>query len=189
MFPLSKCRRVTVGFVVLVLLLAGGLYFALKSLTPAIEPAAKIDPRAVATLFAARLADTRGHPQALADWRGKVLVVNFWASWCPPCTKALPVVSRFVAAHRDVAAIGLAVMQPKAQDAERFASEHDPGFPLAWLDADATQRLTRITGKLVGIPFTWLIAPDGTLHRYWYGGFDAAQLEQIMREAGYPKKP
>ena len=125
----------------------------------------------------------------LSAQRGKWVLVYYWASWCPPCTKALPVVSRFVAAHRDVAAIGLAVMQPKAQDAERFASEHDPGFPLAWLDADATQRLTRITGKLVGIPFTWLIAPDGTLHRYWYGGFDAAQLEQIMREAGYPKKP
>ena len=125
----------------------------------------------------------------LSAQRGKWVLVYYWACWCPPCTKALPVVSRFVAAHRDVAAIGLAVMQPKAQDAERFASEHDPGFPLAWLDADATQRLTRITGKLVGIPFTWLIAPDGTLHRYWYGGFDAAQLEQIMREAGYPKKP
>ena len=125
----------------------------------------------------------------LSAQRGKWVLVYYWASWCPPCTKALPVVSRFVAAHRDVAAIGLAVMQPKAQDAERFASAHDPGFPLAWLDADATQRLTRITGKLVGIPFTWLIAPDGTLHRYWYGGFDAAQLEQIMREAGYPKKP
>ena len=125
----------------------------------------------------------------LSAQRGKWVLVYYWASWCPPCTKALPVVSRFVAAHRDVAAIGLAVMQPKAQDAERFASEHDPGFPLAWLDADATQRLTRITGKLVGIPFTWLIAPDGTLHRYWYGGFDAAQLELIMREAGYPKKP
>ena len=98
----------------------------------------------------------------LSAQRGKWVLVYYWASWCPPCTKAMPVVSRFVAAHRDVAAIGLAVMQPKAQDAERFASAHDPGFPLAWLDADATQRLTRITGKLVGIPFTWLIAPDGT---------------------------
>lgn len=125
----------------------------------------------------------------LSAQRGKWVLVYYWASWCPPCTKAMPVVSRFVAAHRDVAAIGLAVMQPKAQDAGRFASEHDPGFPLAWLDADTTQRLTGITGKLVGIPFTWLIAPDGTLHRYWYGGFDDAQLEQIMREAGYPKRP
>ena len=106
----------------------------------------------------------------LSAQRGKWVLVYYWSGTDRP------------ASFR-------AVMQPKAQDAERFASEHDPGFPLAWLDADATQRLTRITGKLVGIPFTWLIAPDGTLHRYWYGGFDAAQLEQIMREAGYPKKP
>ena len=123
----------------------------------------------------------------LSAQRGKWVLVYYWASWCPPCTKALPVVSRFVAAHRDVAAIGLAVMQPKAQDAERFASEHDPGFPLAWLDADATQRLTRITGKLVGIPFTWLIAPDGTTKRKYTGPVTARMLEDDIAAFGGPK--
>ena len=176
---MSKSRFLRAAAFALALLCAAGMALA----APKVEtPEAAQRPEIEVTPFS-------GPAFHLSAQRGKWVLVYYWASWCPPCTKALPVVSRFVAAHRDVAAIGLAVMQPKAQDAERFASEHDPGFPLAWLDADATQRLTRITGKLVGIPFTWLIAPDGTLHRYWYGGFDAAQLEQIMREAGYPKKP
>lgn len=44
----------------------------------------------VARLLAASLPDTEGKPQALAQWRGKVMVVNFWATWCPPCLEEIP---------------------------------------------------------------------------------------------------
>lgn len=122
----------------------------------------------------------------MAVQRGKWVLVYFWASWCPPCTAAMPAISDFVGTHNDVAAIGLAVLEPNKQGSVQFGSSHPPGFPLAWLDAAATKN---IAGNLMGIPVTWLIAPDGTLRQTWSGGYKAAELTQLMRDAGYPDKP
>ena len=90
--PVARCTGWAVmslpaGFsssTVAVLALAGG-YFArlwLATDSPAQDPGE--------VLLAARLNDPTGQPQAMAQWQGKVLVVNFWATWCPPCLKEIP---------------------------------------------------------------------------------------------------
>ncbi len=183
MFPLSKCRRVTVGFVVLVLLLAGGLYFALKSLTPAIEPAAKIDPRAVATLFAARLADTRGHPQALADWRGKVLVVNFWASWCPPCREEIPAFSRLQRKYRDngVQFVGLAV--ENVQKVAAFADPLPISYPMLVAENEGNDMMRQLGNATLGLPYTVVVDRGGKIVFTHLGRLDEAKLDAFLGQA------
>lgn len=123
----------------------------------------------------------------LAAQRGKWVLVNYWATWCPPCTASLPAISSFVAVHADVAAIGVATAatQPRHGDVTAYAQEHPLDFPLAWIDTDQAQRLL---GTSSAIPVTWLIAPDGTLVRTWTGQFDAAELGRIMQAAGYGDK-
>ena len=68
-----------VGFIAL----AGGWYFGGRARLDA-------DPAGGKTLLGVSLPDTRGQEQALAQWKGKVLVVNFWATWCVPCREEMP---------------------------------------------------------------------------------------------------
>ena len=71
-------RSLLTGTAVLLLAAASSLFL----LTTKKESESR---QAIDRLFATTLADERGQPQALAQWRGKILVVNFWATWCPPC--------------------------------------------------------------------------------------------------------
>ena len=87
------------------LALAGGAALALWDQTP----------RDASTLLSLSLPDTSGHQQELAQWRGKVMVVNFWATWCEPCRAEMP---EFVKIQRELGPkglqfVGIAVDQPE----------------------------------------------------------------------------
>lgn len=121
----------------------------------------------------------------LAAHRGQWVLVNYWATWCAPCTTSLRVLSGYANAHANVAVIGIAgaLLQPQRSDVAVWGKAHPLHFPLAWVDATQANSLV---GDLRAIPLTWLIAPDGTLVRSFYGQFDLAQLDHIMQAAGYP---
>lgn len=124
-----------------------------------------------------------GKPFSLAAQRGKWVIINYWATWCRPCTASMPVLSRFVAAHGDVTAIGL-VYRDDQQKVANYAQEHALQYPLASLDSSRPQQPF---GNLIAIPMTYLIAPDGTWVKSWMGQFDGGQLAQAMKDAGYGK--
>ena len=91
----------------LVLLVAAGL-LAYRMLAPA-EEITSPSPSGVPALFAATFPDQDGKAQALSQWRGKVVVVNFWATWCPPCKEEMPELSHFQEKYRarDVVVLGI----------------------------------------------------------------------------------
>lgn len=126
-----------------------------------------------------------GKPFSLAAERGKWVLVNYWATWCGPCTASMPALSQFVATHRDVAAIGLTYGESSRQSVVDYANGHTYQYPLAWLDSSHAQQPF---GAMSAIPMTYLIAPDGTWVKSWMGQFDASQLAQVMKDAGYDSK-
>jgi len=97
-------------------------------------------------------------PVAMAELRGKVVLVNFWASWCLECRPEMPRLERL---HREFAAQGLAVIAVNAREdreaVRRYAKELSLTFPLV-LDPDG-----KITGAygVVGLPTTFVVARDG----------------------------
>ncbi len=99
-----------------------------------------------------------GQSVSLAALRGKVVVVNFWASWCLECRGEMPAFERL---HHDFAARGLAVVAVNAREATtevgRYAKELRLSFPLV-LDSDGD--INRAYG-VVGLPTTFVIARDG----------------------------
>jgi thiol-disulfide isomerase/thioredoxin len=127
---------------------------------PATPPIAADDP-AVTALWALRLERPEGGELALATLRGKPLVLNFWATWCPPCLREMPALDRF---HQAFAAkgwqvLGVAIDGPTPVRA--FLAKTPVGFPIGLGGLDGTE-LVRSLGNLQGgLPFTVLVAADG----------------------------
>src|SRR5690606_4826323 len=76
-------------------------YFAGQRFDAADNAPEGVSAHAVDTLLALTLPDTEGSEQSLGDWRGNVMVVNFWATWCPPCIKEIPEFSAVSRRHAD----------------------------------------------------------------------------------------
>ena len=151
--------------------LVGGIAFALFDRAP---------PRNADALLALSLPDPSGTAQPLAQWRGKVLVVNFWATWCDPCREEMP---EFVQAQSELGArglqfVGIAVDQP--EKVRRFASELKLNYPALIAGYD-TVELTRPLGNdLAALPFTVIIDRQGRLVRAKMGRLKPDELRSIV---------
>lgn len=109
----------------------------------------------------------------LADHKGNWVILNFWATWCSPCIKELPELSRFVSAHRNVRAIGLAYEDTEADEIRAFLARHPVSFPIAQVDTFDPPKSLQVPR---GLPTTYLIAPDGSIAKTFTGPIDEAML-------------
>jgi cytochrome c biogenesis protein CcmG/thiol:disulfide interchange protein DsbE len=117
----------------------------------------------------------------LADYRGKALVLNFWASWCEPCKEEAPLLEETWQRYRDE---GLVVIGIDAQDfrtdAQRFVDRYGLTYPIAF-DGHGSS-LGRFGNT--GFPETWFVGRDGRLvGEHIVGPFDREQLEANVRAA------
>jgi len=113
----------------------------------------------------------------LAAHRGQWVIVNFWATWCVPCIKEMPDISRFVAAHRNVAAIGLAYEDSEPEDIKAFLAKHPVAYPIAQVTLDEP---LKDFDEPRGLPTTYLIGPDGKVAKPIVGPVTEASLEALV---------
>jgi thiol-disulfide isomerase/thioredoxin len=119
-----------------------------------------------------------GKPYDLAQERGKYVIVNYWATWCVPCIKEMPDISRFVTAHKDkVAAIGLAYEDTDKADIQAFLAKHPVSYPIAQVTLD---KPVKDFDEPRGLPTTWLIGPDGKVAKRFVGPVTEASLGEAI---------
>ena len=139
------------------------------------------NPAAVQALLAAPLPDLKGERQALESWRGRVLVVNFWATWCAPCREEIPEFVRMQERHgaRGLQFVGIAIDQPeKVKD---FAREFGINYPLLVGGIDMLP-LMREAGNRIGVlPFTLVLDRQGNVAKRHPGTMKEAELEAIIQ--------
>jgi thiol-disulfide isomerase/thioredoxin len=109
----------------------------------------------------------------LAAQHGKWVIVNFWATWCVPCIKEMPDISRFVASHKNVSAIGLAYDDSELADIKAFVAKHPVVYPIAQVTLD---KPLKDFDEPRGLPTTYLIGPDGKVAKRFIGPVTAASL-------------
>lgn len=122
----------------------------------------------------------------LSAERGRWVIVNFWATWCGPCIEEMPAISKFVASHKNVTAIGLAWDNSPRADIVKFANKHPVDYPLAQVPTD------RAPGGFpapLGLPTSYLVAPDGHIAKPFIGPVTAKLLAQAIAEATVAGKP
>ncbi|MDO5289628.1 MAG: TlpA disulfide reductase family protein [Pseudomonadota bacterium] len=124
-----------------------------------------------------------GDTLALASLRGRPLLVNFWATWCPPCVQELPLLSRFYDENKANGwqLLGLAVDKPEA--VQRFLARTPVSFPVALAGLAGTD-VGRLLGNTAGgLPFSVLFDADGQLRQRKLGQLHAADLAQWRKIA------
>ncbi len=139
------------------------------------------DTDAYRRLLATSLRDTSGKLQPLAQWQGKTLIVNFWASWCPPCREEMPALSRLQTKHaaNSVQVVGIAL--DSADNVARFATQSPTSYPLLIGDAN-TSELTRALGNVqLALPYTVVFGPDGDTQMTRLGLVSEDELDRLLR--------
>jgi peroxiredoxin len=126
------------------------------------------------------LLDTTGKSWHLKDLKGKVVLVNFWATWCAPCQRELPDFQSIHERFRDRGLLILAVTGEDAATVKQFLVDHPMGYRILLDPADATKK----TFAIEGIPHSMLYDREGRMVGQIPSPFTKAQLLQTLSEAG-----
>ena len=129
-------------------------------------------------LFAATLPRVEGGDTALRTLRGRVLVVNFWASWCPPCIGEMPGLSQFARQHPDIALIGIAV--DEAQAVQEFLQRSPVSYPVLVAGDRGIDLIDALGDVQHDLPYTVVIGADGRVLAQHLGRIDPATLQRLV---------
>lgn len=127
------------------------------------------------------LPDTAGRAQPLAQWKGKTLLLSFWATWCVPCLKEMPVLAAAQRAHagQGVQVIGIAMDNPLA--VREYLDAHPPGYPMLLGGALAPDPRVVLGDTRRALPFSVLVDPHGRIRHTRLGALDTATLDRWLR--------
>ena len=139
------------------------------------------DTRERVTLSGFHLADLEGHQHDLAEWRGKVVVLSFWATWCIPCRRDLPVFKALQTEYgsRGVQFVGIAM--DSAALVRRYVFLEGLNYPQL-VDYSKAQKLDRLLGnKLGALPFTVVLDREGRVAERVYGEWDHDEAASTLK--------
>lgn len=133
-----------------------------------------------AALYAANFPDSDGKMQAIEQWRGKIMVINFWATWCPPCREEMPELSRLHEHYREQGVLVLGIATEDVAKIREFSKETKVSYPLLAGDLDA-MNLGSALGNNKGIlPYTVIVDRDGSVVKTYFGQVNHTMLEEAL---------
>lgn len=160
--------------------------------TPAQTPAAEQPPSSATqpTVGIAKAVDftlttVDGQPLKLADYNGKVVLLNFWATWCPPCRMEIPHFNELSKelAGQGAVIIGVSVDQGGVQTVRNWMKNNVVGYPVVMDDGQISRQYSNILQpeERGGIPFTFLIDKEGNVRKTFVGYRDKAVWEKEIK--------
>jgi cytochrome c biogenesis protein CcmG/thiol:disulfide interchange protein DsbE len=122
------------------------------------------------------LTDIEGVSHSIADYRGQVVLVNLWATWCPPCKEEMPALQSFYNKHKEKGFVVVAINDgDPTRDVLQFVQDYKLSFPV-WLDP--TYIATEQAFKTLNLPTSFVIDRSGTIQLKWVGGISRKMLDK-----------
>jgi thiol-disulfide isomerase/thioredoxin len=134
----------------------------------------------VADLLARPFADLSGKSRRLLEWRDKVLLCNFWATWCAPCREEIPLLNAAQQQYYPdgVQVVGIAI--DSAANVAKFAESIQIHYPVLLTGASTIDLMRRLGNPAGGLPFSILLDRSGRLAQRKLGAFSAAELTGVL---------
>jgi thiol-disulfide isomerase/thioredoxin len=142
---------------------------------------ADVASKGAEALFAASLPDLEGKNQSISQWRGNVMVVNFWASWCEPCRTEIPEFIELQEKFSDKGLIFIGIAVDQRERAAAFSKEIGINYPVLVGDMNA-MTLAEAAGNLQGaLPFTVIIDRNRKITGTKLGRLSQSKLESMFK--------
>ena len=146
----------------------------------------KLPDETLAALFASQFTDQHGKTQDLAQWRGQALLINFWASWCPPCREEIPLLARMHRNQSDKTPKIIGISVDLADKSQKTAINHGATYPLLLSGERGIDLMRTLGNTSLALPYTLLIDPQGKVILQQAGLVPPAMLDAAWRQATHP---
>lgn len=169
-------RHFLIAIAILLALLGG--YFGLPSLGN--SPSQSVSADAEKLIFASAYPDLQGVAQPLAQWRGKVVVLNFWAPWCPPCIKEMPGFVELQRKYRDRGLIFVGIALDTKENVQAYLRGNAVNYPILLGQDDAVELSSAVGNHRNGLPFSAILDRQGKIVAAQVGMLKEEKLEKLI---------
>lgn len=144
------------------------------------EPTHSVD---LAALWNTTLSDPAGKQVALSSFKGKPLLINFWATWCEPCRDEMPEISALARAHPEIAVLGLAIDELAA--VHEFNASTPVSYPLLIAENEGMPLAEQLGNNNGVLPFTVLLTATGQISQTFFGRVNRDMLEKALNTSAH----
>lgn len=136
-------------------------------------------PNAVEQFYGRTLPDASGKAAAMTQWKGRPLVLNFWATWCAPCVEEMPELTALQQElqPKNVQILGIGIDNPASISA--FAEKYKIGYPLYVAGMEGSELSRQLGNQAGGLPFTVLVDASGKVRKTYLGRL---KMEELRRD-------
>lgn len=142
----------------------------------------RLGPHAEEALFNARFVDVDDQPQTFEQWRGKIMVVNFWATWCPPCRVEIPGFIRLQNKYKDRGLVFVGIALDQRDKVQAFMKEVGINYPILLAGPEAMDLARALGNQSGGLPYTLIVNAQGNISFKKVGGVNELQLERALED-------
>ncbi len=146
------------------------------------EPPIESVPPAAEVLSDFILPDLDDQPRSISEWSGRSLVINFWATWCAPCRREMPLLQSLQDERADGSLQVIGVALDNLADVKRFVTESKISYPILYGEDDASAIAESFGDEYIGLPFSVFVAPQGEILAQWTGELFEDDLYRLVAE-------
>ena len=128
------------------------------------------------------LPDTEGKMHDINEWRGKIVVLNFWATWCPPCRAEVPLFVDTQEKFRKQGLVIVGVAIDKKQDVANFIDSYFINYPVLVSEEDNTELMARYGNRIATLPYSVVMDRNGKIIETHAGAYKKDQLYSVLNK-------